>query len=320
MTTILTMTFQGRPSADGPLSRDEEREVRRAAFPVSPPRDATSRPGYRALKCAPLASGRFLVALAANTGEKDNQSRPVLRSNAAVLDAGEMRGGLRDLVAMWQGLSVLDLDAGVAGFTEAARAASAVENFEAFDGLRSILEREGPFAAKVASALAGTDPLTLYLGERDPLQCLRAPLLLLPLAALRRLELCVGAQDAARRERVLGLQASHPPVEAERGGLLGGLLGRKKEPAAKTVDVPGGRAYGVEGSGPVSMATALASPRGWPGGVDPHERFQLVIEAMDASAAGGGASDLFELSAELRAARDAVRRVEDVAQELRRWT
>ncbi len=93
MTTLFTLTFQGELTAAGPLSPEEAREAARSAFPMSPPRDAALKPGFRAFKMAPLESGRLLFATVENQDDRDGYDRPVLR---AAVHRGTVGGVIGD--------------------------------------------------------------------------------------------------------------------------------------------------------------------------------------------------------------------------------
>ncbi len=321
MITVATMTFQGEPTASGPLGSDERRELRRAAFPLSPPRDATRRDGYRALKCAPLSSGRFSVSVSANTGEQDEHGRPVLRAVTALIEPGDMRGALRDVVALWCALTRWTSETDAQELGARAAAYSPVEDPARFADLRAELARSPRLHAALSWGLGADHPLDVYLGDRGAVDALAPALLFLPLERLLRLELCVGGVLSHRRERCLALPGAPPADDASLLPRLVDLVLRSARPGRRPLVAFGdGEVTGLTGAGPRRLVEELARERGWPGGVDSHDRLRLMLEVIDAPARLGRPVSLFDVSPELRSILSTIRAVEGVDEEATRWT
>lgn len=317
MATLITLLFQGEVEAATPLAADEAREVVHAAFPMSPPRDATARGDFRAWKMVPLTSGRLLLSTIVNRTEVDDYGRPVLRANGCLLAAGEMSGALRDPTAIWEALedspggsSEADLET----FTRRVEASSIHSAPEAFALFSAELERAGAFYARAAAVL-GEETADLYLGDVDrALDLLRPAFGLLPLGRLERLHLAIGAEASDAREPVLGLAGGAPDAWRE-GGLLSGLFGRKKEGMSEAAaDFETQEVFGTRAAGPSALAEAIADPHPWPG-LDARDRYRVLLECADA----GGATTPFDAVPELEEMRRAVQRIEKLSKDLGRW-
>ena len=323
MASLITLLFQGEVKAAGALAADEEREVAHAAFPLSPQRDATGREDFQAWKIAPLSSGRTLISTIVNRGDVDEYDRPVLRAIGCLLEAGEMRGALRDPTAVWEALLDCrpedgDLEAGLAGLDRRAADLSIHSSPEAYALFRAELERSGDFHARVAAALVeGT--AELYLGDPSrALDLLRPALGLLPLERLRKLHMAIGAELSDYREPVLGL-AGEAPESWRGGGVLSGLFGRKKdEQSDAAVDFASQRAFGFRSKGPRGLARAIADPLPWPGGRQERERYRILLQCLDGGEDGGARSP-FDLVPELAELRQAIQRLEKLSSELAKW-
>ena len=317
MTTLVTLLFQGDARAAGPLSATEEREVVHAAFPASPPRDATTREDFRAWKIVPLSSGRLLLSTVVNRGETDGYGRPVLRAHACLVGAGELAGAWRDPAAIWEALEGGEADpaSDVESFGARVEAASIHTAPEAFALFRAELERAGGFHARVAAALC-KESADLYFGASErPLDMLRPALGLLPLERLRRLHLAIGGEDAGGREPILGLPGGAPDDWRE-GGLLSGLFGRKKDDLSEAAaDFTSEEVFGVRGDGPAALAAAVADSEPWPGGLAGADRYRVLLECLDA----GGSRSPFDAVPELEALRRSLQRLERLSKELARW-
>ncbi len=316
MATLVTLLFQGEVEAAEPLAAAEEREIVHAAFPLSPPRDATSRPDFRAWKIVPLSSGRLLISTIVNPGDQDGYGRPVLRANGCVLAAAELTGGLRDPAAVWEALETVDLEQGFEAFAGRVEALSIHSAPEAFALFQAELERAGAFHARAAAALCEATA-DLYLGDAGrALDLLRPALGLLPLARLQRLHLAIGAEASDHREPILGLPGI-APESWRQGGLLSGLFGRKKEGQSEAAaDFETQEVFGIRGSGPETLASAIAD-RPWPAGLDARERYRVLLECLDAP--GGAARSLFDAVPELERLRQTLERIERLSKELARW-
>ncbi len=315
MATLITLLFQGEVEATGPLSAAEEREVVHAAFPMSPPRDATARRDFRAWKMVPLTSGRMLLSTVVNRGDVDGYGRPVLRANGCLSAAGEMTGAARDPAAVWEALEGDDPTTDFEAFAGRVAALSIHSAPEAFALFRAELERAGAFHARAAAVLS-EETADLYLGDTArALDLLRPAFGLLPLERLERLHLAIGGESAGAREPVLGLAGGAPDSWREKsllGGLFGGKKGDRSEAAA---DFESREVFGSRARGPSALAAAIADPSPWPGVSDDRERYRVLLACADA----GGASTPFDLVPELEELRRTVRRIEKLSTELARW-
>ncbi len=333
MATLITLLFQGEVEAGSgpgqssgatPLSTDEAREVVHAAFPMSPPRDATSRADFRAWKMVPLTSGRLLLSTIVNRGEEDEYGRPVLRANGCLLAAGEMTGALRDPTAVWEALETSERTTDFESFASRVEALSIHSSPEAFALFRAELERAGTFHARAAAVL-GEDTADLYLGDVGrALDLLRPALGLLPSGRLERLHLAIGADASDDREPILGLAGGAPDTlsparlrGAGLGSLLSGLFDHKKKDgrSAAAADFETRETFGTHDQGPVALAEAIADPRPWPLGLDGHDRYRVLLECADT----GGATTLFDAVPELEDLRRRVQRIEKLSKDLGRW-
>lgn len=315
MATLFTLLFQGEVEAAAPLSDTEEREVVHAAFPLSPPRDATARRDFRAFKIVPLTSGRLLLATAVNRGEQDAYGRPVLRAHGILLSAGEMSGALRDPSAVWEALESGDGATDLEDFTRRVESRSIHSSAEVFSGFRAELERDGAFHARAAAVLC--EPAAdLYFGDvGDALDLLRPALGLLPIDRLGRLHLAIGGEDTGAREPILGLPGGAPDAWRE-SGLLSGLFGRKQDRRSESAaDFVSREVFGTRADGPVALAEAIADPHPWPAGLDTRDRYRVLLDCLDA----GGARTPFDAVPELDDLRRAVHRIERLSKELKRW-
>ncbi len=329
MATLITLLFQGEVETGGgaPLSSDEAREVVHAAFPMSPPRDATARDDFRAFKMVPLTSGRLLLSTVVNRGENDEYGRPVLRANGCLLAPSEMTGALRDPTAIWAALGHpggghtehgpgTDEEA----FNRRVEASSIHSSPEAFALFSAELERAGTFHARAAAVL-GEESADLYLGDVDrALDLLRPTFGLLSLARLERLHLAIGADPTGDREPVLGLAggapASLPPARLRRhgiGGLLGGLFGGKNDDQIAAADFETQETFGTHDEGPVALAEAIADPSPWPLGLAGRDRYRVLLQCADAG------TTPFDLVPELDDLRRSVQRLEQLSEALGRW-
>ncbi len=313
MATLITLLFQGEVEVEAgqPLPATEEREVVHSAFPMTPPRDATTRRDFRAWKVVPLTSGRVLLSSVVNGGDEDDYGRPVLRAGGCLLAPGEMTGALRDPAAIWRALEghpIADLDA----FTRAVEAMSIHSSAEAFARFSADLERDGAFHAQAAAVLC-EETADLYLGDvAGALDMLRPALGLLPVARLARLHLAIGADDSDAREPILGLPGLAP--ESWRGGLLSGLFGRKKDDHSDAAaDFETREVFGTRDDGPAALAEAIADRRPWPLGLDGLDRYRTLLECLDAG------TTPFDAVPELEELRRAVQRLETLSKSLRRW-
>ncbi len=336
MTTLITLLFQGEvetdPSGATSLSTDEAREVVHAAFPMSPPRDATARPGFRAWKMVPLTSGRILLSTVVNRGEEDDYGRPVLRANGCLLAAGEMTGALRDPTAIWEALEGRPKGAQAGHVPEGAQAghvpatdfdafvnrvetSSIHSSPEAFALFRAELERAGAFHARAAAVLS-EETADLYFGDVDrALDLLRPALGLMPSGRLERLHLAIGAEASDAREPILGMAGGAPDSWRE-GGLLSGLFGRKKDDRSEAAaDFDSQEVFGTRASGPAALVDGIADPRRWPLGLDGHDRYRMLLECVDA----GGDMTLFDAVPELDELRRTVERLGKLSKDLGRW-
>ena len=319
MGTLFTLQFQGEVTAEGPLAADEEREVVRSAFLTSPPRDASTREGFRAWKIAPLSSGRALISTIAHTGERDGYGRPILRATGCLLELREMAGATRDLTAVWEALADGEIEGGFEQLERRAAAQSIHTSAEAFALFRAELGSSAEFHARLAAALL-EETADLYLGNVDrALDLLRPALGLLPLPRLHRLHLAIGGERSDYREPVLGLPGGVP--ESWRSeGVLSGLFGRKKEErSAAAADFETREVFGVRSHGPLAVARAIADPEPWPGGLHEAERYRVLLQCLDAPGPDGGARSPFEVVPELARLQQALRRIEELAKEMTRW-
>jgi hypothetical protein len=311
MTTLFTLTFQGEIEAGGRLQADAAREVARAAFPLSPPRDAAVRDGYRAFKMAPLQSGRVLLSVVSNRGDRDRYQRPVLAAVGCVLEAAAMAGATRDPVAVWEALEDCDIAAGADAFERRVAERSIHTATAAFERFRAVLERSGPFYARLAAAF-GADAADLYVSSpaAAPEQ-LRPAFGLLPRSRLCRLHLAVGGESADVREPILTLPGPAPESVRKGRGLLSGLFGRgKEERTAVAADLEDEEVYGSRSDGPRALAAAIADRRPWPVALPELDRYQVLLECLD------DGRSLFEALPELEELRRAVRRLEELSREL----
>ena len=325
MATLVTLLFQGKVGGSGttPLSADEQREVVHAAFPTSPPRDATAREDFRAFKLVPLTSGRLLLSTVVNHGEQDEYGRPVLRANGCLLTPGEMTGALRDPTAIWEALESQGPEGDFETFVRRIEDSSIHASPEAFALFSAELERAPTFHARAAAVLA-EETADLYLGDTGrALDLLRPTFGLLPLRRLARLHLAIGADASGDREPVLGLAggapASLPPARLRRdglGGLLGGLFGGKKDDqSGAAADFEAQETFGTHDQGPVALAEAIVDSRPWPLGLDGRDRYRVLLECADS----GGATTPFDALPELDDLRRSVRRIEELSEDLGRW-
>ncbi len=325
MAYLFTLDFQGKVAAGEPLNPAEEREVARAAFPSSPPREAPSREDFRAYKAAPLGDGRLLVSTAAGGG-RDKFKRPVLRATGCVLGAPELTGPMRDLAAVWEALGDFDAGAGLDALAARVAESSIHTAPEAFNLFHANLERHGAFYAKVAGALHDEE-VDLYLGDSSdggatrPLDLIRPALGLLPRSRLERLHLALGGERSDYREPVLGLATAAPPgLPEEKKGLLSRLLNRQKDdPEPVSVDFEYNVVHGASGEGPRALAEAIADPTPWPDGLTGLARYKTLLKCIDASDLDGSAMTPFDLRPELAELRDAVHGLENLSRELARW-
>ncbi len=317
MANLITLLFQGEVEAGRQLPAAEAREAVHAAFPTSPPRDATERPDFRAWKMVPLSSGRLLISTVINRGDQDGYGRPVLRANGCLLAAGELAGGLRDPAAVWEALEDLELEQGFEAFAGRVDALSIHSAPEVFARFRAELENAGDFHARAAAVLS-KETADLYLGDvARALDLLRPALGLLPLGRLQRLHLAIGAEASDHREPVLGLAGGAPDSWREEG-LLSRLLGRKKDGRSQAAaDFETLEAFGTRAAGPQALARAIAD-RPWPAGLDGRDRYRVLLECLDA-AGDDEARSLFELVPELDELRQTMRRIERLSKELARW-
>ena len=325
MATLVTLLFQGKVEGSGmaPLSADEEREVVHAAFPMSPPRDATAREDFRAFKMVPLTSGRLLLSTVVNRGEQDEYGRPVLRANGCLLTSGEITGSLRDPTAIWEALASQGPEGDFETFVRRVEGSSIHTSPEAFALFSAELERAPTFHARAAAVLA-EETADLYLGDTGrALDLLRPAFGLLPAGRLERLHLAIGADASGDREPVLGLAGgapdSLPPARLRRdglGGLLGGLFGGKKDDqSVAAADFMIQQTFGTHDEGPVALAEAIADTRPWPLGLDGRDRYRVLLECADS----GGTTTPFDAVPELDDLRRSVRRIEELADGLGRW-
>ncbi len=319
MGTLFTLQFQGEVTAEGPLASDEERELVRSAFLTTPPRDASTREGFRAWKIAPLSSGRSQLSTIASTGEVDGYGRPILRATGCVLDRGEMHGALRDLSAVWQALVDGEVEGGVPELEKRVAARSLHSAPEAFALFRAELSRAPEFHARLAAALL-EETADLYFGLMDnALELLRPALGLLPVQRLHGLHLAIGGELGDYREPLLGLPGGAP--ESWRGGgMLSNLFGRKQDDrSAAAADFESREVFGFRGKGPLALARAIIDPEPWPGGLQDAERYRVLLRCLDTPGPGGGASSPFQAVPELDHLRRQIQRLEQLAGELERW-
>ncbi|MEM7354701.1 MAG: hypothetical protein AAF657_28085 [Acidobacteriota bacterium] len=323
MASLITLLFQGEVTTAGPLGDEEAREVAHAAFPLSPPRDATGRVDFRAWKIAPLTSGRTLISTILNRGDVDEYDRPVLRAIGCLLEQREMQGPLRDLTAVWQALEGCrpesgDLAAELGGLESRAAEQSIHSSPEAYALFRVELERSGDFHSRVAAALI-EETTELYLGDLSRgLDLLRPALGLLPLERLHQLHMAIGTELSDYREPVLGL-AGVAPDSWHRVGVLSRLLGRSKDlQSAAAVDFESGKAFGFSSNGPRALTQAIADPLPWPGGRQERERYRILLQCLDGSDEGNRPSP-FEVVPELEDMRQAVQRLEKLSTDLAKW-
>ena len=315
MTTLFTLTFQGEVESAG-LQGDDARELTRAAFPLSPPRDAAVRDGYRAFKMAPLGSGRTMLSAVANRGDRDRYQRPVLRAVGCVLEAADLAGPARDPVAVWEALAGGDVDTGsLEGSAEAFERRVAERSIHAtpaaFERFRAALERTGAFYARLAAAFEA-ETVDVYAGSAAAApEKLRPAFGLLPLARLGKIDMAVGGERADVREPILVL-AEEAPESVQKGrGLLSNLFGRQKEDTpALAVDLRDEEVYGSRAEGPQVLAAAIADRRPWPVALSELDRYQLLLECLD------DGRSLFEALPELEELRRAVRRLEELSRAL----
>ncbi len=309
MATLITLLFQGDVEAEQALSPAEEREVVHSAFPMTPPRDATTRQDFRAWKIVPLTSGRLLLSTVVNRGDEDDYGRPVLRANACLLASGEMIGALRDPTAIWQALGATDRPTDLEAFTLRVEASSIHSSPEAFDRFSSELEHDGVFHARAAAVL-GEETADLYLGDvTDALELLRPTFGLLSRARLERLHLAIGGEASEAREPVLGLPGGAP--DDWRGGLLSSLFGRKNDDmSAAAVDFETREIFGTRASGPATLADAIADRHPWPLGLDGSDRYRMLLDCLDSG------TTPFQAVPELGELRQAIERIEKLSKSL----
>ena len=318
MGTLFTLQFQGEVTTEGPLSSSEEREIVRSAFLISPPRDASTREGFRAWKMAPLSSGRALLATIASTGESDSYGRPILRATGCLLEREERTGALRDPVATFESLVDAETEGGFPHLEQQVAERSIHTSPEAFSRFREELSVAGEFHARLAATLL-EETADLYFGiwDRSP-DWLRPALGLLPLARLHGLHLAIGGELGDYREPILGL-AGAAPESWRGGGMLSNLFGRKKEDrSAAAADVETREVFDVRSEGPRALARAIADPEPWPGGLGDADRYRVLLRCLDASGEGGARSPFDEVP-ELAQLRHAIQRLEALAKELGRW-
>lgn len=316
MATLFTLTFQGQVEIQGAANGDEEQEISRQAFPLTLPRDAAVREGFRAWKVAPLTSGRLLVSVVANRGDKDSYGRPVLSARGTLLAEEELAGPARDLSAVW---SVLEGERVVehATLLHQVELLSTQCAEEAFAQVQRELTQAGPFFARFAGALRDAKEVDLYLGHADQTPKLLQPAFaLLPLSVLKGLHLAIGSEVSEYREPILGLAGSAP--EAEKKGFLGGLFKKDSQDGGVVVDFPRQEVREGETEGPQGLVRAIADPQPWPDGLHGIERYRVLLSRLDA-ADGGRPKTLFETRPGLEELRQAIRRLEALDKELEQW-
>ena len=314
MATLFTLTFQGQVETTGPASDDEERGITRHAFPLNPPRDAAVRDGFRAFKCAPLGSGRLLVSVVSNRGDRDKYDRPVLRALGVLLAPEEIRGPMRDLCAVWDALE--ETPESGEQLTSRVEALSMGASEEAYGEVREALQDRGDFYADLADALEH-ESVDLFAGHlEDGNHFLRPLFALLPTGRLRKLHLAIGSDAGEYREPILCLPGIAP--EPEEKGFLGGLFGKNKGPEGVIADLPRGDLQGHRGEGPRSLVRSIVDPRPWPDGSEGLERYRVLMQCVDATEFGGP-KDPFEASTELAALRQTIRDLEALSEELTDW-
>ncbi|MEM7585414.1 MAG: hypothetical protein AAF560_18640 [Acidobacteriota bacterium] len=318
MATLVTLVFQGEVATEGTLSTDEAREIVHGAFPLSPPRDATTDPGYRAFKTTPLSSGRLLVSTVLNRGDVDEYERPVLRANGYLLDRSELSGPARDLCAVWEALAECDPARGEAALEPHIAQRSIHTSPEAFATFRAELGRAVDFYARLTAVLI-EESADLYFGDlRHALELLRPALGLLPAMRLAALNLAIGGEATDVREPILGLPGAAPESWRE-VGVLSSLFGRKKEPrSAAAADLESQEIFSNRSPGPRAMAEAIVDPQPWPTQLNELERYRVLLRCIDSGQEGRDQTP-FDIVPELDELRRAIQRIEDVAAEMARW-
>ncbi len=311
MTTLLTLLFQGDVAAEQPLAPTDEREVVHSAFPMTPPRDATTREDFRAWKIVPLTSGRLLLSTVANRGDEDDYGRPVLRANGCLLASGEMAGALRDPTAIWQALDVAGQPMELEAFMRRVEASSIHSSPEAFERFSTELGHDGAFHARAASVL-GEETADLYFGDvAGALEMVQPTFGLLSRGRLERLHLSIGGEFSDAREPILGLPGGAP--DDWRGGLLSSLFGRKNDDmSAAAVDFETREIFGTRAEGPIALAEAIADPQPWPLGLDGSDRYRMLLDCLDAG------KTPFDVVPKLEELRQTIERIGKLSKSLRR--
>ena len=309
MTTCFTLTFQGTLESEGTVPESEAREISRHAFPLNLPRDAAVRDGFRSYKLAPLSSGRLLASVVANRGDRDSYDRPVLRAHGALLDSTDLEGPARDLCTVWD---VLDQQPeGEAAFAQELQTRSIASSEQAFQAFSEDLARAPDFYAHLAEAL-GQETVDLYFGGEPTTRDLQVAMGLLPVSHLSRLHLVLGTEESEYREPLLGFSGAAPPEEDK--GFLGGLFGKGKDEEGVIVDLVGRQVRGLQAEGPRGLAQALATSEPWPNGTGGLERYNTLLRCLDSSLTP------FDAHPELARMRRAIEDLEELSEELSRWT
>lgn len=312
---LFSAIFQGELTTEASLDSARQREIARHAFPSTPPRDAAAQQGFRAHKIAPLEGGEILLSTSTG-GARDDFGRSVLQAKGCVLDASQLTGALRDLVAAWQVLEKVDLAEGFEGFWKRAHQVSFSTSPDAFQKIQAPLANHGPFHARLAEVL-NDDRVDLYLGSIGGLELIRPALALLPLARIRRLHLVLGGELSEYRESVVGLAETAPSgLDHPKRGVLDNLLKRRGD---ISVDFANHEVYGAISDGPLGLAQAIVDPQPWPDGLLDLPRYQVLLQCIDAEQKGRGAPTPFDFRPDLAELRQSIHDLEDLSKELAQW-
>jgi len=294
--TTFSTDFQSRPVVEGPLGSASLDQLRREAFPLSPPanpgRAGTEAQPWRSYKLAPLPDKRLLVSVVADRGNTDHLDRPVISATGCVLRLDHLDGPLRDIGSLWGALDALSAHTppSADAVLEEVTRSSPLCSDAAFAELSERLSERGAFYAYAAATISRCPTVDMVLPmHAEANRHLLAVMLLVPLDRLMRLHLATGATTSDKREMVLGVQRAPPRPGAEReasGGLLGSLssLTAPAEPVKKVPLVDFGRSRvvdGPSGSGPLWLSKLGARDSDWPG-LSPRERFALLVRTGDA--------------------------------------
>jgi hypothetical protein len=309
MGVLFKCMFQSEPQfGDRAIGRDAASLVAREAFPLSPPASAVSDPRYSSFKIAPAGSGRVLVSVTRNRGERDRFGRSVLTATGCVLQLNQMSGPLRELPTLWRALKRDDFGLEWASFEAQISRESLCGGGSTFERMIAALSAHGQFHAQVAWALVSS-PTTVYLPDEPAVPELLEPAFaLLPLGWIGRLHFASGATESSCREAAIGTMEApqDPPRSSSKWS-----LGIRRE--AVIVNVPQMRVYGLQASPFASLAEAITDRNLWPG-FDIRSRYAMITRCLDSPVIVGRSQSPFDLDATLDAIRRGVRSAEGFAQ------